>query len=136
MGPCAPQSCSYAALSYVRGDSSTHRGDLTLKEAQNTTYLSESLPRTITDSIAVCKSLGIHYLWVDRYCIDQFNTEEVHEQVSQMDSIYENSAITLIAATGSDAESGLPGVGSTHRKTWSAVRLGELQVLSTMAHPS
>lgn len=53
-----------------------------------------------------------------------------------MDSIYENSAITLIAATGSDVESGLPGVGSTYRKTWSAVRLGELELLSIMAHPS
>ena len=131
----APQSCSYAALSYVWGQPSTHRGDFTLKEAQNTTYLPESLPCTITDSIAVCKSLGIRYLWVDRYCIDQLNTEEVHEQVSQMDSIYENSAITLIAATGSDAESGLPGVGSTQRKTSSAVKLGEFEVLSTMPHP-
>jgi hypothetical protein len=131
----APQSCSYAALSYVWGQPSTERDDFTLKETKNIAYLPASLPCTITDSIAVCKSLGIRYLWVDRYCIDQSNTEEVHEQVSQMDSIYENSAITLIAATGWDAESGLPGVGSTQRKTSSAVRLGEFEVLSTMPHP-
>ena len=131
----APPSCSYAALSYVWGQSSTERDDFTLKETKTIAYLPASLPCTITDSIAVCKGLGIRYLWVDHYCIDQSNTEEVHEQVSQMDSIYENSTITLIAATGWDAESGLPGVGSTQRKTSLAVRLGEFEVLSTMPHP-
>ncbi len=131
----ASQSCSYAALSYVWGQPSTQRDDFTLKETKTITYLPASLPCTITDSIALCKSLGIRYLWVDRYCIDQSNTEEVHEQVSQMDSIYENSTITLIAAAGWDAESCLPGVGSTQRKTSLAVSLGEFEVLSTMPHP-
>jgi hypothetical protein len=30
-----------------------------------------TLPRTISDTITVCKELGIRYLWVDRLCIRQ-----------------------------------------------------------------
>lgn len=131
----APESCSYAALSYVWGQPFPSGHGKPPGEPQTVTCLSEALPRTILDSIEVCKSLGMRYLWVDRYCIDQSNAEEVHEQVSQMDSIYENAVITLVAAAGSDAESGLPGAGSTPREASPAVQIGKLQVAGTKPHP-
>ncbi len=75
----APQACSYAALSYVWGHLSAHGVDEPPNETETATCLPEPLPRTIADYIEVCKSLEIRYLWVDRYCIDKSNAEEVHE---------------------------------------------------------
>jgi hypothetical protein len=131
----APKSCSYAALSYVWGETSPSAYDKPLGELQAATCLPEPLPCTISDSIEVCKSLGIRYLWVDRYCIDQLNAEEVHEQVNQMDSIYGSAVITLIAAAGLDVEFGLPGAGSTPREASLGVRVGNFQVVATKPHP-
>ncbi|KAF2097272.1 hypothetical protein NA57DRAFT_77526 [Rhizodiscina lignyota] len=53
-----------------------------------------------------------------------------------MDAIYENAHVTFIAATGSDAESGLPGVSFGRRTAQAQVQFGDLQLLSTMRHPS
>jgi hypothetical protein len=111
----APKQCSYAALSYVWGYSGS----------QNRT-----VPATIKDAIIVCKELRIPYLWVDRHCINQSNPEEVQDQVNQMDLIYRNASLTIIAATGSGAEDGLPGVGTTPRRPQPVVRMGNVHLLS------
>jgi hypothetical protein len=31
--------------------------------------------------------IGLTYLWVDRYCIDQNNTEEKHDNIRNMEAI-------------------------------------------------
>jgi hypothetical protein len=55
----APVPCTFVALSYVWGQSSTaQRGGVDdLRE----------LPNTIADAILVTKALGYRYLWIDRY---------------------------------------------------------------------
>lgn len=42
------------------------------------------LPRTISDSMAVAKCLGIKYLWVDAVCIDQGHDAKQREQLGYM----------------------------------------------------
>ncbi|KAH7306070.1 heterokaryon incompatibility protein-domain-containing protein [Rhexocercosporidium sp. MPI-PUGE-AT-0058] len=91
---------TYAALSYVWG---TSLADM------------EDWPTTVLDAIAVTKELGLRYLWVDRLCINQNDTEEKGYLISRMTTIYEAADFTIVAAAGSGASHGLPGVRSTSR---------------------
>jgi hypothetical protein len=92
------QAKRYVALSYVWGSRQT-----------------EAWPKVVLDAASVTQKLGLRYLWVDRYCIDQSNLEEKHYLISRMASIYEGAEITIVAAAGSDATFGLPGVESVPR---------------------
>lgn len=51
-----------------------------------------------------------------------------------MDSIYRESALTIIAATD-DPQNGLPGVGSTHRLRQPSIDVGGLLLVSTLPDP-
>lgn len=79
---------SYVALSYVWGNSGIF--DKLVVHA-NSPHLPSVLPMVVSDAIEVTKALGFRYLWVDKYCIDQSDYEAKHEQIQQMDSVYENS---------------------------------------------
>lgn len=92
---------TYAALSYVWG---TSPEDL------------EEWPKTVRDAVTVTKELGVRYLWVDRLCINQSDPDEKANLISRMTTIYEEASFTIVAAAGSGASFGLPGVGSTPRK--------------------
>ncbi|KAH7397632.1 heterokaryon incompatibility protein-domain-containing protein [Cadophora sp. MPI-SDFR-AT-0126] len=98
----------YVALSYVWGLSSE-----TSKEPDK---LPDDLPCTIKDAMTVTNRLDFRYLWVDRYCINQQRKEDVAEQVGQMDLIYQNAELTIIAAAGDNPTYGLPGVCERERK--------------------
>ncbi|KUJ09378.1 HET-domain-containing protein, partial [Mollisia scopiformis] len=90
------------------------------------------LPEVIEDSIFVTSSLGIQYLWVDRYCINQQDAADKHEQISNMDVIYANATITIIAAAGSDPDYGLPGVNGRMRKLRPNLKMRKLNIYASL----
>lgn len=107
----------YIALSYVwgtvwstRGVRTTKRNKASLMRPRSLFNMESSLPLTISDAIALSRSLGIRYLWVDALCLVQNDAEDVRKGVEVMDSIYEMSWLTVVAACGHDANAGLPGV--------------------------
>jgi hypothetical protein len=116
----ASENLSYVALSYVWGSGNVQ---------------DESFPKTIRDAIAVTKALGYNFLWVDKYCINQNNSKEKHDQISQMDSVYNAADITIIAADGDGADAGLPGVLDTARVTHPVIEMGEFDLLYHPPHP-
>ncbi|KAJ2995108.1 hypothetical protein NUW58_g1368 [Xylaria curta] len=95
----------YVALSYVWG----HTLDVS-KVALDGSQLPQRLPVVIRDAMKVVLELGYHYLWVDKYCIDKFDKGKKHEQLMNMDSVYKNAVLTIVAAAGTDESYGLPGV--------------------------
>jgi hypothetical protein len=99
----AKESDLYVALSYVWGNEDT--------SAQE----SLAYPRTIQDAMIATQKLGYQRLWVDKYCINQDNRAELYNQLQQMDAIYQQATVTIIAAAGTNAHYGLPGVGKTFR---------------------
>jgi len=113
-----PEGCRYLALSYVWGEA--HRGNdyLRLLQANHDDLRGvgglfkemSRLPRTIRDSIDLCKKLGERYLWVDSLCIIQDSPEDMGGQISRMNTIYRRAFLTIVAAAGSDANAGLPGI--------------------------
>lgn len=45
------------------------------------------LPQTVSDAMTVTLSIGLRYLWIDRYCIDQDDAAEKHNVIRHMDAI-------------------------------------------------
>lgn len=75
-----------------------------------------NLPLTIEDAMSVTKGLGLRYLWVDQYCIDQNNVEEKQAQIQNMDRIYQCAEVAIMATAGEDCHYGLPGVSKRARQ--------------------
>lgn len=92
----------YVALSYVWGRSA--RQTPRLFES-----LPETLPQTIADVISVVQNLGMQYVWIDAYCIDQSNESELSQAISNMGSVYESAFMTL-CPFWADSRHGLHGV--------------------------
>ncbi|KAF2235392.1 HET-domain-containing protein, partial [Viridothelium virens] len=109
--------CEYATLSHVWGEcqlSLTTRSQLSqLKEIGSLSV--RSLPPTIRDAMTLTRAIGIRYLWVDALCILQDDKEHKAKQIAQMHNIYAAATMTIVAAAANDANSGLPGVGSSAR---------------------
>jgi hypothetical protein len=77
----------YAALSYVWGaPPPTHLSDTIGQRLWSDLH---GCPKVISDSLQVALDLNIQYLWVDRYCINQYDDQDKSIQIHQMDSIYE-----------------------------------------------
>ena len=101
--------CRYAALSYVWGPGQSYDQDDTVgKPLRN-------VPKTISDAIEVCLALGIPYLWADRYCISHDDPVKQADQINNMNRIYEQATLTIIAKSGLNSEAGLLGVGKPRR---------------------
>lgn len=123
--------CKYVALSYVWGSpSSSDSPGCVANQALPTT-----IPRTIRDSIDVTLALGYDYLWIDKYCINQDDNLDKHDQVSRMDEIYSRAQVTIVAAAGEDASYGLPGVGERLRKSQPIVEIHGFNLFAVGPHP-
>lgn len=112
-----PWGTAYAALSYVWGSDSADKKDW---------------PATVLDATVVTRELGLQYLWVDRVCINQSDDAEKAYLISRMDIIYEQADFTIVAAAGSGASHGLPGVRSTLRKPQPKYKLDSGSLLLSM----
>ena len=73
------------------------------------------LPSTIEDAITTTAALNERYLWVDSLCILQDDDVDKLLFIPYMSSIYGAAEITIIAASGDNANAGLPGVRPSTR---------------------
>lgn len=80
------------------------------------------LPKTINDAIDLVRAMNERYLWVDALCLVQDDEDDVSLGIKQLNSIYQGSYFTIVAASGTDANAGLPGVGSASRNIRQIVR--------------
>ena len=103
----------YAALSYVWGG--TRQSPLSTEGR-----LPEDLSAVIKDAMAVTQALGLQYLWVDLYCIDQKDEAANNRQMLHMSTIYQQAEFTIVAACGANAAHGLAGVGVSRTPTRSS----------------
>jgi hypothetical protein len=113
-----PGPCRYVALSYVWGDArslSAYKCTIDRLRRPGSLWVSRyQLPAVITDAMALVYEMGERYLWVDRLCVLQ-DDENKMTTINQMNVVYENALLTIVAAEGSDASAGLPGVGNRPR---------------------
>ncbi|MCJ1377887.1 hypothetical protein MMC17_000983 [Xylographa soralifera] len=78
--------------------------------------IQQDLPRTIRDAIELVNKIGEQYLWVDSLALVADDQEDLTNGIQNMDLIYEQSILTIVAATGLDASAGLPGVSENSRQ--------------------
>ena len=83
------------------------------------------------DAACATLRLGLRFLWVDRYCIDQLNPDERAQTIRHMDTIYRCADLVICAAAGHGADSGLPGVSSSHRIRQPICTLEKYELRST-----
>ncbi|KAF2646743.1 HET-domain-containing protein, partial [Massarina eburnea CBS 473.64] len=114
----------YAALSYVWGDAqqySSQKQDIIYPagapEAEYVSLENRKLPRTIEDAIQVCRDISIRFLWVDTLCIIQDDISEKSHSLSAMDRIYKSAILTIVTASGTHADAGIPGIRPGSRNT-------------------
>jgi len=118
----APPNCKYAGLSYVWGNvdpSSILRllkANLEELEKPGSLFRKEcydKIPLTIRDAIQVVRELHLRYLWTDSLCIvqdDDSDQGSKFDAISKMDLVYGAAYLTIVAASGTDANAGLPGL--------------------------
>ena len=95
-----------------------------------------SLPQTIQDAMSLTRDLGCRYLWIDALCIVQDDGPHKLSQIAQMDKIYSNATLTIVAAAGRDAWHGLPGLNEGTRCTRSLSRkVGDIRLLAQWPLP-
>ncbi|OBT39234.1 hypothetical protein VE00_09925 [Pseudogymnoascus sp. WSF 3629] len=71
------------------------------------------LLKTINDAIDLVQAVGERYLWVDSLCLIGDNEGDIALGVRIMNSVFQGSYFTIVAASGVDANAGLWGaVGS------------------------
>jgi hypothetical protein len=70
--------------------------------------LPDNLPAVFEDAITVTRELGETYLWIDALCVLE-TEEELSYTLNHRTSIYDDAALTLIAATD-EPSWGLPGL--------------------------
>lgn len=121
----AASGCKYLALSYLWGKQKPAEK----QQVSCQDKLAGHIPRVVEDAITVARELDIPYVWVDKYCIDQADKSEKHQVIRQMDQIYHDATITIIAAAGNDAEYGLPGVSDLSRDEQVSIDIGNQKYL-------
>lgn len=115
----APPGCRFLALSYVWGLVKVFKllegnlPELQVKEALNKIW--RHLPKTIQGAMTLTSSLSIRYIWIDSLCIMQDNSSDRNSLISYMHIVYDRAFMTIVAASGGDAEAGLPGDFSKSR---------------------
>ncbi|KAH6641962.1 heterokaryon incompatibility protein-domain-containing protein [Boeremia exigua] len=105
----------YATLSYKWGSTVRYKMTSANQSDLQQQIPLDQMPRTFTDAIKVTRELGYSYLWIDALCITQDCAIELQDQVAAMQDIYSGSSLTLFAAAGDEADTGLdhergPGV--------------------------
>lgn len=65
-----------------------------------------TIPRTFQHAIAVCRALGVKYIWIDSLCIIQDSKEDWDVQGSRMDQVYANCVLTISADSAVNGEAG------------------------------
>ncbi|CAH0028007.1 unnamed protein product [Clonostachys rhizophaga] len=108
-----PDGMTYTTLSYVWGSTNS---PTTLKAnaddfRKGGAFRRPKLPKTISDAIEVTSALGFRFLWVDALCIVQDDDAFKAKLIANMDAVYGNSALTIVAASGDHADAGLEGWG-------------------------
>ncbi|KAF7954714.1 hypothetical protein EAE96_005833 [Botrytis aclada] len=105
----------YFILSYVWG-----RPPFLLLEKKNENEFStpgslttQRIPQTILDAIDITRRFETRYLWVDALCIVQDDLESKMHEIDRMHMIYAQSEMTIVAATGDGANSGLLDIDPT-----------------------
>lgn len=120
-----PPGRPYVTLSYVWG---SEPAEILEQDHDKQAGLPEMLPRLIEDAVQVTLSLGYQYLWVDRYCIPQGDEAVKASLIQNMDKIYAESSVTIIASASNEPSDGLVGISAPRTDLPVSLRMENLHL--------
>ena len=103
----------YAALSYCWGKAvfaKTTRANIRRHLKRTSVY---KLPVAFRDAISICRSAGIHRLWIDSLCIIQNDEQDWATESAKMADIFANAIFVIAAMSISSPEESLLAKSST-----------------------
>lgn len=65
------------------------------------------MPQTFQDAIALTRSFGMRYLWIDSLCIIQDDQQDWEVEAQTMGDVYRNARLTVAAVAATCADTGL-----------------------------
>ncbi|KAI1418813.1 HET-domain-containing protein [Xylaria sp. FL1777] len=98
-----PHINSYATLSHCWGKAKTRKLLASNMEASRAGIDISELPTSYKEGIAVCKALGIKYIWIDSLCIIQDSKEDWNREALTMCDVYSNGTINIAAAAAAES---------------------------------
>ncbi|RSM05632.1 hypothetical protein CEP52_006177 [Fusarium oligoseptatum] len=104
---------AYATVSYVWGSGNSRQHATRIKNIQSRrksgglSDVIRLLPQALRQIINLVHKLGIRYIWIDALCIVQDSSHSWNLNARAMHLIYGNSTITVCAADGEDAHTGI-----------------------------
>jgi hypothetical protein len=76
------------------------------------------LPKTIRDTIHLCRGLKLENLWIDSLCIVQDDDESWLQDAAQMDQVYANSHLTIAGLEPYYCQGGILGEQKFGQPEW------------------
>ncbi|KAK6379823.1 hypothetical protein LTS17_005897 [Exophiala oligosperma] len=67
----------------------------------------DALTNTFRDAVSYTQALGVEYLWIDAFCINQDKFTDWLEEALSMASIFSNAVLNLAATCSPDGDGGL-----------------------------
>lgn len=122
----------YFALSYVWGTPSSKDNDKRNDVQRPRKLPLSGVPQVVEDALIVVKSLGQRYHWVDKFCIDQHESDARHYRIQNMDLIYERAYAIIVSSDGRNAGFGLLGVRAPSRNRQPSAVVGNQLFVSTL----
>jgi hypothetical protein len=117
----------YVTLSYVWGDAQPPRlrkGVLEEYMRPNAfSTLIHTFPATIRDAITLVGKLQLRYFWFDSLCLIQDDPEDLKLGIKNMDIVYEQAYLTIIAANSASADSQISGISKSRSKSQHIARI-------------
>ncbi|RKL50780.1 hypothetical protein BFJ72_g233 [Fusarium proliferatum] len=120
----------YATVSYVWGNGHSRQHATRVSNIQSRrksgglSAVIRDLPKALRQSIALTHQLGIRYIWIDALCIVQNSRHSWNLNARAMHLIYGNSVLTICAADGIDANTGLLALDDNHQTRQMVVNYG------------
>jgi hypothetical protein len=137
-----PRYCRYAALSYVwvlPDDPQLKLTDKTEARLMSPRGLSATwgdVPKTISDAMALCRTLFLPHLWVDALCMKQTPRGVLigsNFQLSEdMSKVYGAACLTIVGAAGENSWAGLPGLNRGSRTVLQQIEVVNGSVVASL----
>ncbi|KAF2753166.1 HET-domain-containing protein, partial [Pseudovirgaria hyperparasitica] len=106
----------YAAMSYAWGKVSPE--PITTTRHTWTKHLHgfsiSELPPSLRDGVLTARNLGLRYLWIDRLCIIQDSIADKETEMANMQQIYQNAYLTIVAACASSSAESFLNIRDAH----------------------
>ncbi|KAF3770869.1 HET-domain-containing protein, partial [Cryphonectria parasitica EP155] len=109
---------TYVALSYVWGTEPFYtslKENITLNQrpgafVKGNPDIKPAISPTVLDAMKIVQLLDERYIWVDALCIVQDDWDQKEAEINNMADIYSDATLTIVAAQGAGAMTGMRGI--------------------------